>query len=80
MRPPSSAPSVTSWPTIRGSFSSPILFLSPTGIPKPSTKPWSRCTSTDTPSGLRSNIAIFASVPSFSKAAFAHWPISSPAL
>ena len=32
VRPPSSAPSVTSWPTIRGSDSSPILALSPTSI------------------------------------------------
>ena len=63
MRPPSSAPSVTSWPTIRGSFSSPIFVLSPTSMPKPFRKPWSRCTSTETPSGLRSSMAIFASLP-----------------
>ena len=69
MRPPSSAPSVTSWPTIRGSDSSPILVLSPTSIPKPSRKPWSRWTSTETPSGLRSSMAIFACLPSLSNVA-----------
>ena len=46
VRPPSSLPAVTSWPTMRGSVSSPQRFGSPRSMPKPCRKPWSRSTST----------------------------------
>ncbi len=54
VRPPSSLPLVMSWPTIRGSVSSPILFGSFGSMPKPIMKPWSRMTSTDGWAGVRS--------------------------
>ena len=46
VRPPSSLPLVTSWPTMRASVSSPYCLGSLTSMPKPLRKPWSRRTST----------------------------------
>ena len=48
-------------------------------MPKPDRKPWSRWTSTETPFGLRSSIAIFACLPSASNFALAHCPMRVPA-
>ena len=48
-------------------------------MPKPDRKPWSRWTSTETPFGLRSSIAILACVPAASNFALAHCPIRLPA-
>ncbi len=48
-------------------------------MPKPDRKPWSRWTSTETPFGLRSSIAILACLPSASNFALAHCPIRLPA-
>ena len=48
-------------------------------MPKPDRKPWSRWTSTETPFGLRSSIAIRACLPSASNFALAHCPMRLPA-
>ena len=48
-------------------------------MPKPDRKPWSRWTSTETPFGLRSSIAIRACLPSASNFALDHCPIRLPA-
>ena len=79
LRPPSSLPAVTSWPTMRGSVSSPHFDLSAVSIPKPIMKPWSRSTPTVGCDTARSRNAILASLALSPIVALAHSPISLPA-
>src|SRR4051794_21625177 len=77
--PPASWPLLTSWPTMRGSVSSPMTVLSATSTPNPDRKPWSRCTSTEAWVGESSMSAILAVVAASPSVPLAHSPMSVPA-